>query len=42
MEFRLKDSINQRVFLPNHIGVEVFVKREDSIHPFVSGNKYRK
>ncbi|WP_394344305.1 1-aminocyclopropane-1-carboxylate deaminase/D-cysteine desulfhydrase [Tamlana fucoidanivorans] len=35
------NSINQEVNLPFQ-GVELFVKREDDIHPFVSGNKYRK
>ncbi|TNJ42609.1 1-aminocyclopropane-1-carboxylate deaminase/D-cysteine desulfhydrase [Tamlana fucoidanivorans] len=33
--------MNQEVNLPFQ-GVELFVKREDDIHPFVSGNKYRK
>lgn len=28
--------------LPKEKGVELFVKREDEVHPFVSGNKYRK
>lgn len=42
MTFKLKNSINQQVKLPKEKGVELFVKREDEIHPFVSGNKYRK
>ncbi len=42
MMFKLEHSINQQVHIRNHKGVELFVKREDRIHPFVSGNKYRK
>ncbi len=42
MIFKLENSINQPVFLSKNKGVELFVKREDRIHPFVSGNKYRK
>ena len=41
MIFKLADSINQQIILPNNT-VEFYVKREDKIHPFVSGNKYRK
>ena len=41
MIFKLEDSINQQINLPNK-SVELYVKREDKIHPFVSGNKYRK
>lgn len=35
---------NQQIGLPilKEKGVELFVKREDEIHPFVSGNKFRK
>ncbi|WP_445749578.1 1-aminocyclopropane-1-carboxylate deaminase/D-cysteine desulfhydrase [Polaribacter sp.] len=35
---------NQRIFLPilAEKQVELFIKREDEIHPFVSGNKFRK
>ncbi|WP_369048605.1 1-aminocyclopropane-1-carboxylate deaminase/D-cysteine desulfhydrase [Tenacibaculum sp. UWU-22] len=35
---------NQQVFLPvlEKMGIELFIKREDAIHPFVSGNKFRK
>ena len=29
-------------FVLNKNTVDVFIKREDLIHPFVSGNKYRK
>lgn len=37
-------SINQQVILPilEEKHVELFIKREDLIHPFVSGNKFRK
>lgn len=42
MVFKLHKSINQRVTMPNDFGIELFIKREDAIHPFVSGNKYRK
>lgn len=42
MTFKLQNSINQQVKLSKEKGVELFVKREDEIHPFVSGNKYRK
>ncbi|MDO6761367.1 pyridoxal-phosphate dependent enzyme [Tamlana sp. 2_MG-2023] len=41
MIFKLENSINQHINLPNK-GVELYIKREDAIHPFVSGNKYRK
>lgn len=43
--FELKESIqNEQVLLPvlKEKGVQLFVKREDLIHPFVSGNKFRK
>ncbi len=35
---------NQQIILPilEDKGVELFIKREDLIHPYVSGNKYRK
>ncbi|AZJ36815.1 1-aminocyclopropane-1-carboxylate deaminase/D-cysteine desulfhydrase [Tenacibaculum singaporense] len=35
---------NQQIQLPvlTTKGIELFVKREDTIHPFVSGNKFRK
>jgi 1-aminocyclopropane-1-carboxylate deaminase len=42
MIFELKNSVNQLVVLNHSSGVELFVKREDAIHPFISGNKYRK
>ena len=42
MIFKLQHSINQRIMLLENSGVELFLKREDAIHPFISGNKYRK
>ncbi|SDU22360.1 1-aminocyclopropane-1-carboxylate deaminase [Polaribacter sp. Hel1_33_78] len=38
------ESKNQQVFLPvlEEKKVELFIKREDLIHPYVSGNKFRK
>ncbi|WP_299549408.1 pyridoxal-phosphate dependent enzyme [Seonamhaeicola sp.] len=42
MHFKLENSINEQVILSENPGVELYVKREDKIHPFVSGNKYRK
>ena len=42
MNFELDKSINQQIPIPEHYGVELFIKREDQIHPFISGNKYRK
>lgn len=35
---------NQKVCLPEieNSGVELYIKREDQIHPYISGNKYRK
>ena len=35
---------NQQVVLKelNEFGISLYVKREDQIHPFISGNKYRK
>ena len=45
MDFNsIKEIKNQQVFLPilEEKKVELFIKREDLIHPFVSGNKFRK
>lgn len=36
------DTINQKIELPKKYEVELFIKREDRIHSFISGNKYRK
>lgn len=42
MMFQLDQSVNQKVNLANEYGIGVYIKREDRIHDFVSGNKYRK
>ena len=42
MKFELQNNINQAIIIPNFHDVKLFVKREDKIHPFISGNKYRK
>jgi len=36
------NSMNQLIEMSNNFGVELYLKREDKIHPFISGNKYRK
>jgi len=41
MQFNL-NSINQYIKLPNNFGVELYLKREDTNHSIISGNKYRK
>ncbi|MGV3771864.1 MAG: 1-aminocyclopropane-1-carboxylate deaminase/D-cysteine desulfhydrase [Verrucomicrobiales bacterium] len=40
--FRLDPEKIDRVTLPGCDDLQVFLKREDLIHPFVSGNKWRK
>lgn len=45
MDFNIiNETENQQIFLPilEEKKVELFIKREDLIHPFVSGNKFRK
>jgi len=44
VEFFKNNIENQQVVLPEleKFGVNLFIKREDQIHPFISGNKYRK
>ena len=42
MIFKLEHSVNQQISLSNEKQVELYIKREDQIHPFVSGNKFRK
>jgi len=42
MIFNLAESIIQRINLPTEFGIELYIKREDKIHSYVSGNKYRK
>ena len=39
-----KESRNQRIFIESleKSGIILDIKREDEIHPFISGNKYRK
>ena len=32
----------QQIFIKNSQNIQLFIKREDLIHPFISGNKYRK
>ena len=41
---QIHSSENQQVFLPllEEKGIQLYIKREDKIHPFVSGNKFRK
>lgn len=36
------ESINQRLYLALPNGIELFIKREDLLHPIISGNKFRK
>jgi hypothetical protein len=35
-------SINQKIELPFLSNCTIYIKREDLIHPIVSGNKFRK
>ena len=42
MNFKPELSVNQPIKLDSKFKVQLFVKREDRIHPFISGNKYRK
>ena len=42
INIQLDKSINQEIFLNSDSDVELFIKREDQIHPHISGNKYRK
>lgn len=35
-------SINQKILLNLPDGIELFIKREDLLHPLISGNKFRK
>jgi len=42
MIFNLEESVNQQINLSSEFGVELYIKREDKIHPHISGNKYRK
>jgi len=42
MIFNLEASVNQQIQLSSEIDIELYIKREDKIHPHISGNKYRK
>ncbi|AXO80244.1 1-aminocyclopropane-1-carboxylate deaminase/D-cysteine desulfhydrase [Olleya aquimaris] len=42
MKFRPELSVNQNIQLPFKTKVTLHLKREDLIHPIISGNKYRK
>ena len=35
-------SINKKILLDLPDGIELFIKREDKLHPIISGNKFRK
>ena len=37
-----QESFNQKIEVPNNLGIEVYVKREDVLHSEISGNKFRK
>lgn len=39
---KLYKSRNQFIFKDESIGIELWIKREDEIHPVISGNKFRK
>jgi 1-aminocyclopropane-1-carboxylate deaminase len=41
MQFNL-NTVNESISIPTRFGVELVLKREDAIHDFISGNKYRK
>jgi len=42
MSIHLEHSKNQQIHISNFSNVELYIKREDQLHTFVSGNKYRK
>ncbi len=37
-----KTSNTQQIAFENEKNIELYIRREDLIHPFISGNKYRK
>ena len=37
-----KTSLTQYIPFKNKHNIQLFIKREDELHPFISGNKYRK
>ena len=41
-QFVLPSPITELDFIENSDGVKFYVKRDDLIHPYISGNKYRK
>ncbi len=42
MNFKPELSVNQLIYLDPKFNVRLYIKREDQIHPVISGNKYRK
>ena len=44
MEHSIQNYKNQKIDLPifKEKNIEVYLKREDLIHPIISGNKFRK
>jgi len=42
MKLGLENSINQQIEFSSKHHVKIYLKREDKIHPIISGNKYRK
>jgi 1-aminocyclopropane-1-carboxylate deaminase len=38
----LKTSLIQKIQIKKEFDIQLYLKREDLIHPFISGNKYRK
>ncbi|MGM5468650.1 1-aminocyclopropane-1-carboxylate deaminase/D-cysteine desulfhydrase [Flavobacteriaceae bacterium LMO-SS05] len=42
MNFKPEPSVNQLLYLDPKFNIRLYIKREDQIHPVISGNKYRK
>ncbi|MEW4924397.1 pyridoxal-phosphate dependent enzyme [Algibacter sp. 2305UL17-15] len=42
MNFEFENTRNIQIVLPKEKDMELYLKREDELHAFVSGNKYRK
>ena len=38
----LQTSFIQKIDIQHKLGIELYMKREDVLHPFISGNKFRK
>jgi 1-aminocyclopropane-1-carboxylate deaminase len=36
------ESVNEKISLALPNNIELFIKREDKLHPIISGNKFRK